>query len=361
MRESSARNRERAGREVDGRAACACISFRSAREIVPGTQEQVCRTQLCAGVPYAVSRSVRTSNLDISLRIPAWKNPLCYKWHLTSPKKDLYLPSDSLIWAYRDHKNNFHATLNICEDFKLPDNFPMGLKVLVVDDDNASLSLAKNLLLCCGYDVTTCSQAAEAIFLLQENHGFDLIMTDFCMTDMDGFKLFELAGFNMHLPIIMLSADSRFEYVIKGLNHGACGFLCKPLRLEEMQTIWQFVIKRKWPRNEVSECYGFLKVHNYEGNRCSTGGTGNASTMNTLTNTFMRSKEKKNQDKEDSEPDNMEPPSKKQRLAWSLELHKKFVNAVNLIGIDRAVPKRILDVINVPGLTRAMVASHLQV
>ncbi|XP_042412016.1 two-component response regulator ORR21-like isoform X1 [Zingiber officinale] len=257
-------------------------------------------------------------------------------------------------------ENNFHATLNICEDFKLPDNFPMGLKVLVVDDDNASLSLAKNLLLCCGYDVTTCSQAAEAIFLLQENHGFDLIMTDFCMTDMDGFKLFELAGFNMHLPIIMLSADSRFEYVIKGLNHGACGFLCKPLRLEEMQTIWQFVIKRKWPRNEVSECYGFLKVHNYEGNRCSTGGTGNASTMNTLTNTFMRSKEKKNQDKEDSEPDNMEPPSKKQRLAWSLELHKKFVNAVNLIGIDRAVPKRILDVINVPGLTRAMVASHLQ-
>lgn len=50
--------------------------------------------------------------------------------------------------------------------------------------------------------VTTCSQAAEAIFLLQENHGFDLIMADVCMTDMDGFKLFELAGFNMHLPII---------------------------------------------------------------------------------------------------------------------------------------------------------------
>lgn len=145
---------------------------------------------------------------------------------------------------------------------------------------------------------------------------------------------FEDIGLSPLCNITVMSADSRFDYVVKGLNHGACGFLCKPLRLEEMQTIWQFVIKRKWPSNEVSECYGFLKVHNSEGNRCTSGGTENASTMNTLTNTFMRSKEKKNQDKEDSEPDNRESPSKKQRLAWSLELHKKFVNAVNQIGID---------------------------
>ena len=52
--------------------------------------------------------------------------------------------------------------------------------------------------------------------------------------------------------------------------------------------------------------------------------------------------------------------SKKPRVVWSAELHQQFVNAVNQLGIDKAVPKRILDLMNVQGLTRENVASHLQ-
>ena len=51
---------------------------------------------------------------------------------------------------------------------------------------------------------------------------------------------------------------------------------------------------------------------------------------------------------------------KKPRVVWSAELHQQFVNAVNQLGIDKAVPKRILDLMNVQGLTRENVASHLQ-
>jgi len=39
----------------------------------------------------------------------------------------------------------------------------------------------------------------------------------------------------------------------------------------------------------------------------------------------------------------------------------QFVDAVNQLGVDKAVPKRILDLMNVEGLTRENVASHLQV
>ena len=52
--------------------------------------------------------------------------------------------------------------------------------------------------------------------------------------------------------------------------------------------------------------------------------------------------------------------SKKRRVVWSVELHQQFVNAVNSLGIDKAVPKRILDLMGVAGLTRENVASHLQ-
>jgi SHAQKYF class myb-like DNA-binding protein len=47
-------------------------------------------------------------------------------------------------------------------------------------------------------------------------------------------------------------------------------------------------------------------------------------------------------------------------VVWSVELHQQFVHAVNSLGIDKAVPKRILDLMGVAGLTRENVASHLQ-
>ncbi|KAG4954171.1 Two-component response regulator ARR1 [Glycine soja] len=50
----------------------------------------------------------------------------------------------------------------------------------------------------------------------------------------------------------------------------------------------------------------------------------------------------------------------KPRLVWDVELHRKFLVAVDDLGIDKAFPKRILDLMNVEGLTRENVASHLQ-
>jgi len=51
---------------------------------------------------------------------------------------------------------------------------------------------------------------------------------------------------------------------------------------------------------------------------------------------------------------------KKPRLVWTPELHMRFMNAVNHLGIKNAVPKTILQLMNVEGMTRENVASHLQ-
>jgi SHAQKYF class myb-like DNA-binding protein len=52
--------------------------------------------------------------------------------------------------------------------------------------------------------------------------------------------------------------------------------------------------------------------------------------------------------------------SKRPRLVWTPELHMRFMNAVNHLGIKNAVPKTILQLMNVEGMTRENVASHLQ-
>ncbi|MED6167719.1 Two-component response regulator-like, variant 2 [Stylosanthes scabra] len=51
---------------------------------------------------------------------------------------------------------------------------------------------------------------------------------------------------------------------------------------------------------------------------------------------------------------------KKLKVEWTTELHKKFVQAVEQLGVDQAIPSRVLELMKVEGLTRHNVASHLQ-
>ncbi|XP_030464465.2 transcription factor BOA-like [Syzygium oleosum] len=51
---------------------------------------------------------------------------------------------------------------------------------------------------------------------------------------------------------------------------------------------------------------------------------------------------------------------KRPRLVWTPQLHKRFVDVVARLGIKNAVPKTIMQLMNVEGLTRENVASHLQ-
>ena len=51
--------------------------------------------------------------------------------------------------------------------------------------------------------MTTCGGAVEALRVLRENKdGFDVVISDVHMPDMDGFKLLELVGLEMDLPVI---------------------------------------------------------------------------------------------------------------------------------------------------------------
>ncbi|KAG5604874.1 hypothetical protein H5410_026366 [Solanum commersonii] len=83
------------------------------------------------------------------------------------------------------------------------DTFPAGLRVLVVDDDPTWLKILEKMLKKCSYQVTTCGLAREALHVLRERKdGFDIVISDVNMPDMDGFKLLEHVGLEMDLPVI---------------------------------------------------------------------------------------------------------------------------------------------------------------
>ncbi|XP_010558878.1 PREDICTED: transcription factor BOA-like [Tarenaya hassleriana] len=55
-----------------------------------------------------------------------------------------------------------------------------------------------------------------------------------------------------------------------------------------------------------------------------------------------------------------ETARKKQRIVWTPELQRRFLDVVRRLGVNNAVPKAIMQMMNVEGLSRMNVASHLQ-
>ncbi|XP_057503834.1 two-component response regulator ARR12-like [Actinidia eriantha] len=240
------------------------------------------------------------------------------------------------------------------------DQFPVGMRVLAVDDDPICLKLLETLLRKCQYHVTTTSQAIMALKLLRENkNNFDLVISDVHMPDMDGFKLLELVGLEMDLPVIMLSAYGDTKLVMKGISHGACDYLLKPVRIEELKNIWQHVIRRK-KTDSKDQNNSDKPCHETEGGQAVTG-TGDSDQNGKLNRKKKDQKDDENEDRGDGGHKNEDQSTQKRtRVVWTVDLHRKFVAAVNQLGIDKAVPKRVLDMMNVEKLTRENVASHLQ-
>jgi len=213
-------------------------------------------------------------------------------------------------------------------------DFPTGLRVVIVDDDPVCLRTITETCKRCNYNVTSFACALEALAHLRANsRQVDLVLSDVHMPNMDGFKFLVHIGLEIDLPVIMMSSNGSTEVVLRGITHGAVDYLIKPIRLEEVRNIWQHVIRR---RQEPSQDASPPDPADSKPTKRKTNGQG-----------------KGDEGKETV-------PAKKPRVVWSAELHQKFVDAVNQLGIDKAMPKKILALMGVSGLTRDNIASHLQ-
>ncbi|GKE74244.1 two-component response regulator ARR12-like protein [Tanacetum coccineum] len=172
--------------------------------------------------------------------------------------------------------------------------------------------------------------------MLRENRNrFDLVISDVHMPDMDGFKLLEIVGLEMDIPVIMLSADSDPKLVMERINHGACYYLVKPVRLEELRNVWQHVIRKKVESKYLPKSNNTQDKSNHGGEVGQEAGSGDPNGK------LNRKRKDGNEDSEDNGNEHDESSTqKKPRVVWSIDLHRKFVAAVNSLGIEKAVPKK---------------------
>jgi two-component response regulator (ARR-B family) len=63
----------------------------------------------------------------------------------------------------------------------------------------------------------------------------------------------------MSIYSTVMSADGRTSAVMRGIRHGACDYLIKPIREDELKNIWQHVVRKKWNENKELEHSGSLE------------------------------------------------------------------------------------------------------
>ena len=109
--------------------------------------------------------------------------------------------------------------------------------VLLCDDELMNRKVASKILIKEGFRVLEAQNGKEALDILQ-NSAVDLILMDLMMPVMDGFEATKIIKSNKEftaIPLIIISALSDKEAVIKGLEMGADEYLTKPFDLMDFR------------------------------------------------------------------------------------------------------------------------------
>jgi sigma-B regulation protein RsbU (phosphoserine phosphatase) len=111
------------------------------------------------------------------------------------------------------------------------------MKILVAEDDPTSCYILKRMLRDWGHTVTTCKDGREGLdeFLREK---YDVVVSDWMMPEMDGLDLCrKIRAVNRqdYCYFILLTAKSRKENLIEGMDAGVDDYLTKPVETVELK------------------------------------------------------------------------------------------------------------------------------
>ncbi len=111
-----------------------------------------------------------------------------------------------------------------------------GVRVVVVDDDDAALVSAARMLAQFGCVVRRASTARDALEILTQDAAIDIVVTDIVMPEMSGFTLVDVASkVRGGLPVLYMSGYPQEEVYWGGIPGARSAFLSKPLEIEELR------------------------------------------------------------------------------------------------------------------------------
>jgi DNA-binding response OmpR family regulator len=119
----------------------------------------------------------------------------------------------------------------------------MGLKVLLVDDEEDILEVIKDRLEAYGFEVVTAGTGVEALAKLGAER-FDGVFMDVKMPEMGGIEaLEEIRKTDSHIPVIIITSSSTREAAMATIGKGANEYVLKPFEWAELKAKIEKVFK----------------------------------------------------------------------------------------------------------------------
>jgi DNA-binding response OmpR family regulator len=127
-------------------------------------------------------------------------------------------------------------------------------RILVVEDEAHIAEGVRFNLEAEGHSVRVAGRGEEALrLLLEEKEGFEALVLDVMLPGKDGFTVArELREAQNYIPLLMLTARSRPEDVLRGFESGADDYLPKPFNLAILLARVQSLLRRKNWQNSAA-------------------------------------------------------------------------------------------------------------
>ncbi len=127
------------------------------------------------------------------------------------------------------------------------------MRVLVVEDEPALLEQLKTTLEENGYVVDTAAEGTEGGWMATE-YPLDIAIIDLGLPGQDGISIIrQLRKAGKDYPVLILTARSRWQDKVEGLEAGADDYLTKPFQMEELLARIRALIRRsgRWTQSEL--------------------------------------------------------------------------------------------------------------
>jgi len=105
------------------------------------------------------------------------------------------------------------------------------MKILIVDDFSTMRRIIKNLLRDLGFTNTAEADDGLTALPMLQNGSFDFLVTDWNMPGMSGIDLLRAVRADerlKHLPVLMVTAESKRDQIIEAAQAGINGYVVKP-------------------------------------------------------------------------------------------------------------------------------------
>jgi len=129
-------------------------------------------------------------------------------------------------------------------------------KVLIVDDVETNLYVAKGLMAPYGLNIDLAASGVEAIDKIKEGYEYDIVFMDHMMPKMDGIEATKiLRDMGYTRPIVALTANAIAGQADIFLKNGFDGFISKPIDIRQLNVSLNRLIRDKQPAEIVEAAH----------------------------------------------------------------------------------------------------------